>query len=78
MPFRNTALLQRSSDIDRNKLKPDSQAPGDGETVLVVETDRSELERMGDMLEAWNYQVELADDGKRALSLARKVRPPLP
>ena len=77
MPFRNTALLQRSSDIDRNKLKPDSQAPGDGETVLVVETDRSELERMGDMLEAWNYQVELADDGKRALSLARKVRPRL-
>lgn len=77
MPFRNTFLLRRSSDIDRNKLRSDPKTPRGGATVLVVETDRSELERIGHMLEDWNYQVVRADDGKQALSLVKKVRPAL-
>ena len=77
MPFRNTALLRRSSDIDRDELQMDLETPLTGTTVLVVETDRSELERIGGMLEDWHYEVVAVDDGKRALSLVKKMRPAL-
>ena len=77
MPFRNTALLRRSSDIDRDELQLDLETPLTGTTVLVVETDRSELERIGGMLEDWHYEVVAVDDGKRALSLVKKMQPAL-
>jgi DNA-binding response OmpR family regulator len=43
----------------------------------VVEADRSELERIGNLLEDWHYQVVRADDGKEAHRLVKKVRPAL-
>ncbi|MDA2934315.1 response regulator [Acidobacteria bacterium AH-259-D05] len=77
MIFRNTVLLRRISKLRKKKQKTGLEIPTDGATILVVEADPSELERISDVLEEWHYQVLTARDGEQALPLVKKDRPSL-
>ncbi|MEE8348913.1 MAG: HD domain-containing phosphohydrolase [Acidobacteriota bacterium] len=77
MPFRNTSLLRRGGDLGRDKGRLDPEVPEGDAIILVVEKDQAELDRLSNLLEAWDYQVVRADDGKQALRMVRKAKPAL-
>jgi two-component system cell cycle sensor histidine kinase/response regulator CckA len=60
------------------KLKPTSLAQGEGETILVVEDNRTIQAALADALEMANYQVLKASNGKEALDIIEQHEGQIP
>jgi len=59
--------------IEKSKIQYSSPLEGHGKTILVVEDDPITLQAIQDLLEAQDYQVLVASNGKEALQILDKA-----